>query len=30
VTLKDMDQHQQAEVAFDELVVNVPKYCQCE
>ena len=30
VTLKDMDQHQQAEVAFDELVNNVPKYCQCE
>jgi len=30
VTLKDMDKHQQAEVAFDELVINVPKYCQCD
>ncbi|MDO9069767.1 MAG: ATP phosphoribosyltransferase regulatory subunit, partial [Deltaproteobacteria bacterium] len=30
VTLKDMDKHEQAEVAFDELVINVPKYCQCE
>ncbi|MBI4726411.1 histidine--tRNA ligase [candidate division TA06 bacterium] len=30
VTLKDMDKHEQAEVAFDEIMNNVPKYCQCE
>ncbi|MDP2807793.1 MAG: His/Gly/Thr/Pro-type tRNA ligase C-terminal domain-containing protein [bacterium] len=30
VTLKDMDKHEQAEVAFDEMAINVPKSCQCE
>jgi len=30
VTLKDMDGHSQTEVLFDELVINVLKYCQCE
>jgi histidyl-tRNA synthetase len=30
VTLKDMDQHEQKEVSFIELVDNVPQYCKCE